>query len=161
MYPFKEYLQSRQKNISSWVNTCEYIILHHTWAIWDWNIKVLLWETSRKVSAHILVRQNWDALKLAEPNWVTWHAWVSEWKWKGNMNNFSIWIEVEWPWFTDAQRRTVFWLTQHLMGVFNIPKENVIRHKDVSPWRKFDISDDFFENWYIAWRDKLKPRPFN
>ena len=158
MFPFKEDLSARQKNISNWNNTCEYIVLHHTASIWDWNIKVLLGETARQVSCFTLIRQNWDAIKLSDPKNITWHAGESSWKWKKWLNKYSIWIEVEWPSFTEAQRKTVFWLVQHLMAVFKIPKENVITHAMIAPGRKTDIHPEFFPNWYDAWISKLVPK---
>lgn len=167
MFPFKQNLSSRQKNASNWVNTCEYIILHHT-GTWyntlNGNIKVLLGETSRIVSAHMLVDTNGDAYKLWDPKQILWHAGTSEWKWKKGMNSYSIGIEVIWPlpWFTDEQKKTVFWLVQHLMAVFKIPKENVLRHASIAPWRKTDIDLSFFpENNFSKWKDTLKPREWN
>lgn len=61
------------------------------------------------------------------------------------MNRFSIGIEVIGPLpnvgFTQEQRFAVRRLCEHLMKVFNIPKERVIRHKDIAPGRKTDIAD--------------------
>ena len=45
------------------------------------------------------------------------------------------------------------------MAVFNIPKENVLRHRDIAPKRKIDIADSFFpNNDYKKWRDSLIPK---
>ena len=161
MYPWTQDLSSRQKNISKWVNTCEFIVLHHTASIGEGNIKVLLGETSRQVSAFALIRQNWDSIKLADPKWITWHAWDSTWKGRRYLNPYSLGIEIEWPWFTDAQRHTVLWIVQHLMAVFGIPKENVITHAMIAPWRKTDVAPEFFKEWFETWRSKLKPRPYD
>lgn len=163
MFPFKQDLSSRQKNKSAGKNTCEYIILHHTATGKDtinWNIKVLLWETNRKVSCHFIVDTNGDSYKLGIPTDILWHAWQSEWKWKTDLNKYSVGIEVIWPlpWFTDQERHTVLWLVQHLMAVLKIPKENVIRHKDIAPWRKNDIEDSFFKEWFDKWQSKLLPK---
>jgi N-acetyl-anhydromuramyl-L-alanine amidase AmpD len=160
MFPFKQNLASSQKNKSKWVNTKKYIVLHHTWT-GNWtiggNIRVLLWETSRKVSCHFIVDTNWDSYKLWDPDMILWHAGESEWKWLKDLNKHSVWIEVIWPlpWFTDEERHTVLWLVQHLMAVLWVPKENVIRHKDIAKGRKTDIEDSFFKEWFTKWQDKL------
>lgn len=163
MFPFKQDLSSRQKNKSSGKNSCKYIILHHTatgYNTVNWNIKTLLWETGRQVSCHFLVDTNWESYKLGNPDMILWHAGQSEWKWLKDLNKHSVWIEVIWPlpWFTDQERHTVLWLVQHLMAVLNIPKENVIRHKDIAPWRKNDIEDSFFKEWFDKWQSKLLPK---
>ncbi len=164
MFPFKENLSARQKNKSAWVNTREFIVLHHTATgrgTIDGNIKVLLGETGRKVSCHFIVDTNGEAYKLGDPTDILWHAWVSQWGNRRDLNKHSIGIEVIWPlpWFTDEQKHTVLWLVQHLMAVLTIPKENVIRHKDIAPGRKTDIDDSFFNKWYQVsfkeWQSKL------
>lgn len=170
MFPFKADYSARQKNITKGKNTCEYIILHHT-GTWEGtlqgNVKTLLWETDRQVSCHFLVDTNWDAYKLGNPDMILWHAGESEWQGKKWLNSYSMWIEVIWPlanWgFTEEQKKTVFWLVQHLMNVCNIPKEKVIRHKDIAPWRKTDIADTFWNTkykTYAEWQNTLKPRIF-
>jgi N-acetylmuramoyl-L-alanine amidase CwlA len=59
MFKFKADYSKRQKNFSgSLMNTHEYIIVHHTGTpqgTLEGNIKVLLGETDRDVSAHFLV----------------------------------------------------------------------------------------------------------
>lgn len=168
MFPFTKDLSKTQKNFSSWKNSCRYIVLHHTgssyWTI-KWNIKVLTWsnpdwskyKSNNPVSAHFLIDTNWESYKLGNPTDILWHAGQSEWKWEKDLNNSSVWIEVIWPlpWFTDEERHTVIWLVQHLMAVLWVPKENVIRHKDIAPWRKFDIEDSFFKEWFTKWQGKL------
>ena len=63
------------------------------------------------------------------------------------MNQYSIWIEIIWPLadggFTDKQRETVAKLTLELCTIHKIPKENVLRHKDIAPGRKVDVADSF------------------
>lgn len=131
------------KNISSWINTCEYIVLHHTWSIGKGNLPVLLWERATKVSAHYLIDQDWTIIQLAEDKQITWHAWESKRDWKTNLNKYSIGIEIEWPWFTSKQYISVKKLIEFLLKKYNIPTQNIIRHKDIAPNRKTDISDSF------------------
>lgn len=71
------------------------------------------------------------------------------------MNKYSIGIEIIWPlpWFTDEQRKSVREICEFLMQSLNIPKENIIRHKDISPWRKTDVDDSFWNNEYKTFKD--------
>lgn len=166
MFKFKEKLST--KNKSQWVNTCEYIILHHT-ATKEWSIKGVIntltginWS---QVSAHFLIDTNGDAYKIGDPKDILWHAWVSSW-WKlKDMNNYSIGIEVIGPlsdwWFTKEQKIMTKRLVQHLMWAFKIPMEHVLRHRDIAPKRKVDIADTFWNDKYITfaqWCWTLKPQ---
>lgn len=159
MFPFTADYTSRQKNITQWRNTCEYIVLHDTWVIWNGNIPILLWENNSKVSCHFLIRQDGTTYKLWEPSWILWHCGESEWEGKKYLNRYAIGIEVEWPEFTKAQRKVLRELVRHLMAVLNIPKEKVIRHKDIAPGRKPDPRDSlFWLSGFKLWRYILSPK---
>lgn len=151
-------IQLQTKNITPWINTCEYIVTHHTWT-WEWTIKgVLNTLTKGAVSCHYIIDTTGDVYKIGEDKDILWHAWVSEWKWKKDLNKYSIWIEIVWPlpnWFTDKQRATHKTLIKELCKTHWIPKENCIRHKDIAPKRKTDIADSFW-NWISkTWNDYI------
>lgn len=151
---YKQELKTNNK--SKWVNTREFIIVHHTWTkqgTIKWVLRTL---TVWNVSVHYVVDFNWDKYKIWNTTDILRHCWVSEWKGRKNMNFYSIWIEVVWwVWevFPREQRQAVRDLIQHLMQTFNIPKENVLRHKDIAPWRKTDISDTFWNHWFKSWKE--------
>ena len=154
------------KNVTPWRNTREYIIVHHTWTKHGTIKWVLNTLTKWNVSCHYVVDINWDMYKIWSTDNILWHTWISEWKWKKNMNNYSIWIEVVW-WageeFPFIQRAAVKKLIEHLMFTFKIPKENVLRHKVIAPNRKNDIADIFWNNKYASWKDyqdSCKPNKF-
>lgn len=144
------------KESTPWVNTCEYIILHHT-GTKEWTIKgVLDWLYRRAdyASCHFVVDINWDCYKIWQPKDILWHAGESKWGKLTDMNKYSLGIEVIWPlsdWgFTKEQKVAVKKLIQHLMAVCKIPMERVLRHKDIAPKRKWDISDAFWNKEYIS-----------
>ena len=144
------------KNVTPGTNTRQFIIVHDTatneWSV-NWVLKTL---TTWKVSCHYVIDYNWDKYKIWWTEQILWHAGVSEWKWLKDMNRYSIWIEVVWwNWkeFSYEQRVSVKELIQHLMATFNIPKENVLRHKDIAPGRKIDIEDQFWNNKYKSWEE--------
>lgn len=174
MFPFKQSLVTNNK--TKGVNTKEFIIVHHT-ATWEGSIKgVLKTLTTGAVSCHFVIDTNGDAYKIGQPDDILWHAWESEWGDKKWMNYFSLGIEVIGPladgWFTRAQFITLTRLVEHLMAAFNIPKDNVIRHKDITHlsskkkvlWtvgtrsRKVDPYDTLFQNSnFLDWRNALTP----
>jgi len=65
-------------NVTSWTNTCEYIVLHHTGAVGDWNINACLYGW---VSFHYLVRPDGSVVKFNEDDNILWHAGESKWDW--------------------------------------------------------------------------------
>ena len=152
----KETLQT--KNKSAWKNTCQYIVLHHT-ATKEGTIKWVLRQlTAWPVSCHFVIDTNGDIYKIGELTDILWHAGVSEWKGKENMNQYSIGIEVIWPlpWFTNAQRESVKKLVSKLIKDLNIPVDRIIRHKDIAPGRKTDIDDSFWSDLYKTFTDYQK-----
>lgn len=147
--------QLETKNKSLWINTCEYICLHHT-ATAEWTIKWVLRQlTVWPVSCHFVVDTNWDIYKIGQLHDRLWHAGISEWDWKKDMNRYSIGIEIIWPlpWFTDAQRKSVRELVTSLITDLKLPVNRIIRHKDIAPKRKNDVADEFWSNEYKTFTD--------
>lgn len=99
-----------------------------------------------KVSAHYVIARDGRITQLAQCADATWHAGVSEWQGRKNINSCSIGIEMEhsdknhddWP---DTQMYALASMVHLLMEKFNIPVANVIGHKDIAPGRKVDPAD--------------------
>lgn len=147
----------KTKSLTKWVNTCSYIILHHTASAKsakDSAVASYL-ANSNAVSVHYVVWKNWDIYKLCEDDKIAWHAWVSQWEWKVWMNNYSIGIEIvsDWYEYTDDQRKSVRELVTYLMEKYNINKDWIIRHRDVAPKRKRDVWDNFWNNEYKTFKE--------
>lgn len=166
MYPFKQTFPKPAEHTPG-VNTCQYIILHHT-GTKDGTIKGVLdglYKRNDYASCHFVVDTNGDCYKIGDPKDILWHAGESSWGKLKDMNKYSVGIEVIGPlsdWgFTGEQKLAVRKLIQHLMAVLNIPFTNVLRHKDIAPKRKIDIADTFWKNEYISWGQyigSLKPK---
>ena len=139
-------------NYSRWINTKEFLIIHHTWNTHlQGNLNVLSWRTNIKASVHYLVDHHWEVYKWEDENKIFWHCWVSNWLWRNNLNRYSIWIEVLWPWFTKIQKEAVAELIIDITKRNKIKKENILRHKDIAPWRKTDIADSFWNDNFDSW----------
>lgn len=162
MYNFKAKFQTKNYN-KTWLGkpvlmVPKFIILHHTATTWlQWTLNVLLGKvkSSNPVSAHFLVDLDGNAYKLSEPNYITRHCWTSSW-WKlKDLNKYALWIEIlsDWTKFTRAQFIETERLIQYLMYVYWIPKENVLRHRDIAPKRKWDIGDNFWLPYFPTYGD--------
>lgn len=140
-------------------NTKEYIVLHHTaWWTFKWNMRLLA-TSDRQVSVHYVVWQKWEIWKIWNDNDCLWHAWnETTLNWITNYNFHSIWIEVvsdtKWKWYTSAQRESVELLVKYLMQTYNIPKEKIIRHKDITK-EKIDIDDSFWNNKFETYKEYI------
>lgn len=171
MFPFKQsFLTPRTRTKGK--NTCEYIIVHHT-ATSGASIKGVIRELTVgiRASAHFIIDINGDAYKIGSPSDILWHAGDSQWGDKVGMNQYSVGIEIVGPLedggFTPAQKDTARKLIQHLMAVFKIPKENVLKHadltwagsKDKKNWdwksssRKVDIARSFVREHNNSWHE--------
>lgn len=145
------------KNKTAGTNTCQFVILHHT-ATAEGTIKgVLNTLTTGAVSCHYVVDINGDVYKIGNDKDILWHAGESAWGNLKNMNAYSIGIEVIWPLknggFTDDQRKSVENLIKELAQKYAIPKENILRHKDIAPKRKTDIADSFWNVYWASWEE--------
>ena len=165
------------KKTSPWTNTCQFIIIHHTGSgTYLSNCKYL--STGAWIaSVQFVVGEEWQAAKIGEPRNIMRHAGESERGTYKSMNQYALGIEVVWPdkdgWFSDKQYTTLVKLVKHLMATFSIPKENVLKHSDItwggskemklwdgkSPARKTDISPTLWNRrWYknfAEWRQKV------
>jgi len=142
---------------SQGINTREYIVLHHT-GTQEGTIKwVLNWLAKRSdyASCHYVIDVNGDTYKIWNDTDILWHAWVSSWDGKNDMNKYSIGIEIIWPLsngaFTPEQKESVKNLVKYLCDIHKISKENVVRHKDISPGRKTDPKDTLWSEEYESY----------
>ncbi len=94
-----------------------------------------------KVSAHYLVTRSGIIHRLVYPEKKAWHAGASSWKGRGNVNDFSIGVEITClptQDYTDAQYRAAGWLGMTLMRHFPIEWSGHVGHYSISPGRKTD-----------------------
>ena len=145
-------------NISPWVNEKKFIVLHHTAVVWDWNIKILWWISPSKVSCHYLIRQNGDILQFVDEDKIARHCGKSERQGHTNMNAYSVGIEIESDGvtFTDEQKVSLILLVNDIKKRNGLTYERVIRHKDISPWRKIDVWDNLWNKEFATYESFQK-----
>ncbi|RTP97271.1 N-acetylmuramoyl-L-alanine amidase [Enterobacter sp. WCHEn045836] len=131
-----------------------YIIIHYTATDDDTSLNLL---TKGDVSAHYFIPTRSSTLyekpvvrQLVPDDKRAWHAGISQWGERRNINDTSIGIEIVNPGFTEnnGQRKWYHYqsgqidlltrLLKDLTGRYDIAPENVLGHSDVSPGRKFD-----------------------
>lgn len=101
-----------------------------------------------KVSAHCLIRRDGEIVQYVPFTHRAWHAGVSSYQGREKCNDFSIGIELEGTDdcdFTSIQYQQLATITEALIGLYPLIKENITGHSDVAPIRKTDPGPHF--NW--------------
>ena len=127
------------------------IVLHHTASSANAEgIAHFFQDPQSKVSSHYVVDQDGTVVEVVPDGKRAWHAGVSTFQGRGNVNDFSVGIEIcnrgdnRDP-YPEAQYRAVVDLVAYLVQAHQVPLERITRHRDVAlpPGRKSDTSDNF------------------
>lgn len=123
----------------------EVLVLHYTSASNQNSLKIL---SERNVSAHYLVTDEPrpHVYELVDENRRAWHAGVSSWYGRSDINTSSIGVEIvnpgreqgKWAPYAPAQMRTVAILLADIIRRHQIKPHNVVGHSDIAPQRKID-----------------------
>lgn len=90
-----------------------------------------------QVSAHYIIGKDGEIVQCVEDNRRAWHAGLSKLGNRVKVNDFSIGIELvnaqtgTDP-FTDAQYESLNRLVAHLVVKYQIPKDRIVGHKDIT-----------------------------
>ncbi|MDE1152977.1 MAG: N-acetylmuramoyl-L-alanine amidase [Micavibrio sp.] len=124
----------------------ELIIVHYTSMESTAAALTRLTDPAAKVSSHYLIDEKGNIFTLVNEEKRAWHAGVSSWMGKDDVNSRSIGIELSnrngEP-YTNQQLFALAILCKDIMHRNNIPPENIIGHSDVAPGRKFDPGTHF------------------
>lgn len=156
-------------------NRIKFIILHYTATSDDGGIRTL---TTQKVSSHYIITTNNSEpiYNLVDENERAWHAGVSSFDGRENINDTSIGIEITnigvkdapntfyipydyYQPFTDGEIKKVAKLLEILIKRYDISPTHILGHSDVAPTRKIDPGPKFpwhelYEKYHIgAWYD--------
>ncbi len=133
------------------------IVLHHT-AMLQTAVEVgeFFQRPSAKVSSHYIVDRDGSLVRAVPDDKRAWHAGRSEFQGVGDVNTFSIGIEIcnvgdglePYP---EAQVQAVVKLVAWLAQTYKVPLDRLTRHRDVAvpAGRKRDTSDNF-DHAYVA-----------
>lgn len=141
------------------------IVLHYTGMASAEGAITRLCDAEAKVSAHYLVHEDGEILRMVADEHRAWHAGRSHWRGVTDVNSASIGIEIVNPGhefgyrpFPEAQVDAVVRLVAHLKDKHEITRGNIVGHSDVAPTRKRDPGELFPWNRLARLRLAL-PRP--
>jgi len=130
------------------------LILHYTGMTSAEAALERLTSPEAKVSAHYLIEEDGRVWRLVAEERRAWHAGVSFWAGRRDINAHSIGIELvnpghEWGYhaFPVAQMAALEALAQDIMTRHPIRREFVLGHSDVAPQRKEDPGELFDWAW--------------
>jgi N-acetylmuramoyl-L-alanine amidase len=126
------------------------VVLHYTEMADAETALARLTDPEAKVSAHYLISEAGEVIRLVDEAKRAWHAGVSFWRGIRDVNSASIGIELDHPGhalgyreFSDAQFSALVPLLARIVEEHGIPRANVVGHSDVAPARKIDPGELF------------------
>ncbi|HEX7887312.1 MAG TPA: N-acetylmuramoyl-L-alanine amidase [Phenylobacterium sp.] len=126
------------------------LVLHYTGMKTGEEAIARLRDPEARVSAHYVVEEDGRVFRLVAEERRAWHAGVSFWRGRRNVNGDSIGIEIvnpghEWGYrsFPDAQIDALIALTADIRGRWTIEDRDIVGHSDVAPVRKNDPGELF------------------
>lgn len=126
------------------------LILHYTGMRTAKEALDRLCDPAARVSAHYLIDEDGTTWQLVAEEQRAWHAGVSSWRARGDINAVSIGIELVNPGhefgyraFPEAQMAALETLARGILARHPIPPRHVIGHSDVAPLRKQDPGELF------------------
>lgn len=109
-----------------------------------------LTDPAAKVSAHYLIGEDGEVVRLVPEDKRAWHAGASYWRGRRDVNSASVGIELQHPGhalgyrpFAEAQIEALLPLLHRIVREHDIPRANVVGHSDVAPARKTDPGELF------------------
>ncbi len=127
------------------------LVLHYTGMPTARDALARMTDPKAEVSAHYCVDEDGAVLRLVEEDRRAWHAGISWWRGRTDVNNRSIGVEIVNPGhefgyrdFPEAQMVAVQALCREILARHPaIAPRDVVGHADVAPWRKEDPGERF------------------
>lgn len=126
------------------------IVLHYTGMQDAASAIARLCDPEAKVSAHYLIAEDGQIIRLVDEDKRAWHAGRSHWRTIDDVNSASIGIEIVNPGhefgyrpFPVAQIDALIPLMQQITLRYKITRGNVVGHSDIAPARKQDPGELF------------------
>jgi len=121
------------------------VIIHYTDMISAEAALAWLTNPLSQVSAHYLIDEEGQVYQTVNQEKRAWHAGVSYWQGRANLNDCSIGIELANPGhsrgytpFPDRQIDSLITLCLEIKKKWNIPRTRFLGHSDIAPQRKQD-----------------------
>ncbi len=141
------------------------VVLHYTGMIGGASAINRLADPEAKVSAHYVVAEDGQIIRMVDEANRAWHAGKSWWRGISDVNSASVGIEIVNPGhefgyrpFPHVQVESVIRLVAGIVARYGITRGNVVGHSDVAPARKEDPGELF--PWHQLAKLRLAlPRP--
>ncbi len=141
------------------------IVLHYTGMADAASAIARLTDPAAKVSAHYLIAEDGQVVRMVDEGKRAWHAGRSWWRGIEDVNSASVGIELVNPGhelgyrpFPEAQMSALMPLMAQIAGRHGITRGNIVGHSDIAPARKQDPGELFDWERLAAVRLAL-PRP--
>lgn len=145
-----EIIDSPSPNFDDRDQPISMLVLHYTGMEDATSAIARLRDPEAKVSAHYVVAEDGQILRLVAEEKRAWHAGRSYWRGLRNVNGASIGIEIVNPGhefgyrpFPEEQMDALVPLVADIVDRYDIPRANVVGHSDVAPDRKQDPGELF------------------
>lgn len=154
----------------------EIVVLHYTATSNDASLKIL---SEHNVSSHYLITDEPrpTVYQLVDESRRAWHAGISSWYGRTDINAASIGIEIvndggsgtSWAPWPDAQIDVLITLLHDIVKRHQIKPHNIVGHSDIAPQRKVDpgplfpwkrLADAGLGRWYSESRKQQYEREF-
>jgi N-acetylmuramoyl-L-alanine amidase len=126
------------------------VVLHYTGMQTGEAALGRLCDPQAKVSSHYMIEEDGRVFRLVPEERRAWHAGVSYWRGRRNVNGDSIGIEIVNPGhefgyrtFPDAQVAAVIELLADIRTRWTVEDRDIVGHSDVAPARKEDPGELF------------------
>jgi len=126
------------------------IVLHYTGMQSGEAAIARLRSPEARVSSHYVVEEDGRVLRLVREERRAWHAGVSRWAGRDNLNDVSVGIEIvnpghEWGYraFPEPQIQAVEALVEGIRARHFVRPQRVVGHSDIAPTRKDDPGELF------------------
>jgi N-acetylmuramoyl-L-alanine amidase len=141
------------------------LVLHYTGMVDAASAIARLTDPEAKVSAHYLVAEDGQIVRMVDEPKRAWHAGKSHWRGIDDVNSASIGIELVNPGhefgyrpFPEVQIDALIPLVAGIVERHGITRGNIVGHSDIAPTRKQDPGELFPWNRLARLRLAL-PRP--
>jgi len=119
------------------------IVLHHTSGSYAGSVTWCM-NPASKVSYHCIVARDGRRSTLADPDERAWHAGVSSWRGKRDLNSWSIGAAFEGDTYKrplgEDEMASMAEYLEPLMRLYRLTIDDVTDHRTVSPGRKDDLA---------------------
>ncbi len=126
------------------------VVLHYTEMASAEAALARLTDPQAKLSAHYLISDAGEVIRLVDEDKRAWHAGASFWRGHRDINSASIGIELDHPGhalgyreFSERQFAALVPLLARILQDHDVPRANVVGHSDVAPARKIDPGELF------------------